>query len=72
MGIIVDGLGNGFGYAIILVIVAFIRELLGSGSLLGFEVIPQSFYDFSYMNCGLMVIPNGSYNFRMYNLGSKS
>ncbi|HOH96468.1 MAG TPA: Rnf-Nqr domain containing protein, partial [Candidatus Enterocola sp.] len=53
----VDGLGNGFGYAIILVIVAFIRELLGSGSLLGFQVIPQSFYDFGYMNCGLMVMP---------------
>ncbi|NCC98891.1 MAG: NADH:ubiquinone reductase (Na(+)-transporting) subunit D [Bacteroidia bacterium] len=53
----VDGLGNGFGYAIILVIVAFIRELLGSGSLFGFQVIPQSFYDFGYMNCGLMLMP---------------
>lgn len=52
-----DGLGNGFGYAIILVIVAFFRELLGSGNLFGFQVIPQGFYDFGYLNCGLMLMP---------------
>lgn len=51
-----DGLGNGFGYAIILVIVAFIRELLGSGNLFGIPVIPQSFYDLGYINCGLMLM----------------
>ena len=39
-----DGLGNGFGYAIILVIVAFFRELLGAGTLLGFRIIPESWY----------------------------
>lgn len=52
-----DGLGNGFGYALILVIVAFVRELLGSGSLLGFQVIPDCVYDFGYMNNGLMLMP---------------
>ena len=53
----VDGLGNGFGDAWILVAVAFVRELLGSGSLLGFKVIPQSVYDAGYMNNGLMMMP---------------
>ncbi len=52
-----DGMGNGFGYAIILVIVGFFRELLGAGSLLGFRIIPQSFYDAGYMNNGLMMMP---------------
>lgn len=53
----VDGLGNGFGYAVILVVVGFFRELLGAGSLLGFRIIPQSFYDAGYMNNGLMMMP---------------
>jgi len=53
----VDGLGNGFGYAVILVIVAFFRELLGAGSLLGFRIIPQAAYDAGYMNNGLMMMP---------------
>ena len=52
-----DGIGNGLGYAIILVIVAFFRELLGSGALLGFQVIPQSFYEMGYLNNGLMLMP---------------
>lgn len=52
-----DGVGNGAGYAIILVIVAFFRELLGSGTLLGYQVIPQSFYDAGYSNNGLMILP---------------
>ena len=55
-----DGLGNGFGYAIILVIVAFFRELLGSGTLLGFRVIPESWYIANggvYENCGMMMMP---------------
>ena len=54
---LVDGLGNGVGYAIILVIVAFFRELLGSGTLFGLQVIPQGLYDFGYMNNGLMILP---------------
>ena len=49
-----DGIGNGLGYAIILVIVAFFRELLGSGALLGFQVIP---YEMGYLNNGLMLMP---------------
>ena len=52
-----DGIGNGLGYMIILVIVAFFRELLGSGTLLGFQVIPQWCYDHGYMNNGLMILP---------------
>lgn len=52
-----DGIGNGAGYGIILIIIGFFRELLGSGTLLGFTVIPQSFYDFGYVNNGLMVMP---------------
>ena len=54
---LMDGLGNGVGYAMILVIVAFFRELLGSGTLFGFQVIPQSVYDFGYVNNGLMILP---------------
>ncbi len=52
-----DGVGNGIGYAIILVIVGFFRELFGSGTLLGYQVIPQSFYDAGYVNNGLMILP---------------
>jgi Na+-transporting NADH:ubiquinone oxidoreductase subunit D len=53
----IDGIGNGAGYGLILVIVAFFRELFGSGTLFGFQVIPQSFYDMGYMNNGLMILP---------------
>ena len=53
----VDGLGNGFGYAWILVAVAFFRELLGSGSLMGFKVIPEAIYEAGYVNNGLMILP---------------
>lgn len=52
-----DGIGNGLGYAVILVIVGFFRELLGSGTLLGYTVIPQSFYEAGYVNNGLMILP---------------
>ena len=52
-----DGLGNGLGYSLILVSVAFFRELLGSGTLLGYQVVPQSFYDAGYQNNGLMILP---------------
>ena len=52
-----DGIGNGIGYALILVIVAFFRELLGSGTLLGFQVVPQWCYDHGYVNNGLMILP---------------
>lgn len=52
-----DGVGNGLGYTVILVIVGFFRELLGSGTLLGYQVIPQPFYDAGYVNNGLMILP---------------
>ena len=52
-----DGVGNGLGYAKILVIVGLFRELLGSGELLGNKIIPSSFYEFGYINNGLMVMP---------------
>ena len=52
-----DGIGNGIGYAMILIIVAAVRELLGSGSLLGYQVIPQMLYDAGYQNNGLMILP---------------
>jgi Na+-transporting NADH:ubiquinone oxidoreductase subunit D len=52
-----DGIGNGLGYTAILLIVAIVRELLGSGSLMGYAVIPQSFYEGGYMNNGLMILP---------------
>jgi len=51
-----DGIGNGIGYAWILIAVAFFRELLGSGKLLGFQIIPQALYDMGYENNGLMLL----------------
>ena len=54
---LMDGIGNGVGYALILVIVAFFRELLGSGTLFGYPVIPESVYEFGYVNNGLMILP---------------
>ena len=52
-----DGFGNGLGYALILVIVGAVRELLGRGTLLGFTVIPQCAYDAGYINNGMMTLP---------------
>ncbi len=52
-----DGVGNGLGYTIILIIVGFVRELLGSGTLLGHQIIPQWCYDHGYQNNGLMILP---------------
>ncbi len=52
-----DGLGNAAGYGWILIAVAFFRELLGSGTLLDLQVIPQGFYDAGYVNNGMMILP---------------
>ena len=52
-----DGIGNGLGYTIVLLIVAFFRELLGSGTLFGYHVIPQWCYEHGYMDNGLMILP---------------
>ena len=51
-----DGIGNGIGYAIILIIVGFVRELLGAGTLLGFQVIPDWCYEHGYVNNGMMTM----------------
>jgi len=53
----IDGIGNGIGYGMILVVVAFFRELLGSGKLLGMSVIPHSFYEMGYRDNGMMILP---------------
>lgn len=52
-----DGIGNGLGYGLILIIVAFFRELLGSGTIWGYQVVPQWCYEHGYVNNGLMILP---------------
>ena len=56
-----DGLGNGLGYGIILIAVSVFREILGSGTLYGFQVIPSAMYDSGYVNNGLMVLSPGAF-----------
>ncbi|MCB2208119.1 MAG: NADH:ubiquinone reductase (Na(+)-transporting) subunit D [Bacteroidetes bacterium] len=53
---LLDGIGNAMGYGVILIIVAFFRELLGSGTLMDYQVVPQSFYEFGYQNNGFMIL----------------
>ena len=52
-----DGLGNGLGYAMVLVLVGAFREFFGRGSLLDIQILPQSLYDAGYMNNGMMTMP---------------
>ncbi len=52
-----DGIGNGAGYGLILIAIATVREFFGSGSLLGYQVIPESFYAFGYKDNGMMILP---------------
>ncbi len=54
---LIDGIANGAGYGIVLVVVGFFRELLGSGSLWSHQVIPSSFYAAGYLDNGLMILP---------------
>jgi Na+-transporting NADH:ubiquinone oxidoreductase subunit D len=56
-----DGLGNTLGYSAILMIVATLREIMGSGTWFGLRVIPESFYDLGYVNNGLMVLSPGAF-----------
>ncbi len=56
-----DGVGNGLGYSLILMLVAFGRELLGNGSLFGVPLVPQALYDLGYANMGLMLLPPGAF-----------
>ena len=57
----IDGIGNGIGYALVLFIVGFFRELLGAGKLLGYKVIPEFMYRAGYANNGLMVLAPGAF-----------
>ncbi len=54
---LLDGLANGAGYGMILIVVAFFRELLGSGTIFGFSVVPDAAYAAGYMNNGLVILP---------------
>ena len=54
---LLDGLANGVGYGLILIVVAFFRELFGSGTLFGLRIIPESFYAPGYVNNGLVILP---------------
>lgn len=56
-----DGLGNGLGYGVILIAVAFFRELLGSGTIYGYKVVPEALYAAGYENMGLMVLSPGAF-----------
>ncbi|NQU66610.1 MAG: NADH:ubiquinone reductase (Na(+)-transporting) subunit D [Candidatus Marinimicrobia bacterium] len=56
-----DGLGNGLGYGIILILVSTFREILGSGSFFGLKVVPQFMYDLGYVNNGLMLLAPGAF-----------
>ena len=56
-----DAVGNGLGYSLILITVSFGREILGSGSLFGFQIVPQAWYDAGYQNMGLMVLAPGAF-----------
>ncbi|MAJ98980.1 MAG: NADH:ubiquinone reductase (Na(+)-transporting) subunit D [Flavobacteriales bacterium TMED288] len=54
---ILDAIGNAMGYAWILILVAFVRELFGSGKIWGFQVFPEKFYELGYMNNNIMILP---------------
>jgi len=54
---LLDGIGNGIGYGLILVIVSMVRELFGSGELMGYRIIPESAYTHGYFNNGLIIMP---------------
>jgi Na+-transporting NADH:ubiquinone oxidoreductase subunit D len=56
-----DGVGNGLGYSAVLICVAAFREILGSGTLLGWRVVPEALYAHGYANCGLMVLAPGAF-----------
>jgi Na+-transporting NADH:ubiquinone oxidoreductase subunit D len=58
---LLDGLGNGLGYAAVIVIVGFFRELLGAGNIYGVQVVPQALYDSGFVNNGLMALPPGAF-----------
>lgn len=58
---LIDGIGNGLGYTLILAIIATLRELLGNGTILGIKIIPDFIYNLGYVNNGLMVLPPAAF-----------
>ncbi len=52
-----DGIGNGAGYGLILIALSTLRELLGSGSLMGYQIVPESLYQLGYKDNGMMILP---------------
>ena len=56
-----DGLGNGFGYSLVLLIVASTREILGAGTWFGLRVVPEALYGTGYMNNGMMLLAPGAF-----------
>jgi len=61
---LIDGLGNGIGYGLVLIIVSLIREILGSGSILNISILPSSIYVENggwYVNNGLMLLAPGAF-----------
>lgn len=56
-----DGISNGLGYALVLGIIGFLRELLGGGTILGIKAIPNVFYEMGYVDNGLMLIPPAAF-----------
>ena len=57
----IDGLGNSFGYGLILILVAIFREFLGSGTIYGIPIISKKLYDFGYIDNGLMLLAPGAF-----------
>lgn len=52
-----DGIGNGAGYGLVLIVLSALREFFGSGSLMGYQLIPENFYQFGYKDNGMMILP---------------
>ena len=61
MASFVDGIGNGLGYSVVLISVAFVREVLGSGKLMGFEVLPLVSDGGWYVPNGLLLLPPSAF-----------
>ena len=54
---LVDGLMNGLGYGLVLVVIGTLRELFGRGTLWNIRIMPQAFYEAGYLDNGLMILP---------------
>lgn len=54
---LLDGVANGAGYGLILIIIAFVRELFGSGTIFGVRIIPEAVYSAGYLDNGLVILP---------------